>query len=605
MFRFKCAFWALRAAGALALLALLAACGRIIGPGLPTITPFATSTSRPTITPSATPTPTPTSTPTPTPTAPLVDVSGDLRQPLLSTPQPRRGAPCGVVDLLDFPLNPPDAVNVRGGADFGTYRERFNGNHAGEDWGVRGDSLGRPVYSIGHGQVTYAEPYGWGVDVGTVIIRHVFSDSTSILSFYGHLDPSSVKLRVGSCVSRGDLIGLIGKPSTPPHLHFEIRSHMSAMPGPGYWSVDPTLAGWKPPSQYIWNQRMEALPGVVWTHSFTPPFEQGLGVLNDDTFVAMDDNQLIGLKLSDGQVGWTLSITDDQNASVFAATFNADHTIIYAGYMSGLIKAFGLPQTAPGKATPPPVKLWQLDLDAVGMPSLLPLPDGGVAVSMFGQLFGVSPEGQLRWKLDSMPRTLAWALADERLFLTSLNSPAPIWVIGRTQPVTWTAQISGRPLAAGDQVFIYGQEGVYRLNLETRSPELLYVLPRAFPELGDMLVLPDGGLLVAHMEMADQRLIVLNADGSLRWQRSYTPAARGRPRLLMVGKRVYVLIQSDSTYSHTVEVFWLGINTARLIRIFTGGTRQAPSEPAWLMALKEDRLLVNIAGSSLVMLVAR
>ena len=72
-----------------------------------------------------------------------------------------------MVDVLDFPLNPPDAINTSGGGDFGVYRERYQGNHTGEDWGLQDrQNFGATVYAIGHGMVTYAQPRGWGRDGG-------------------------------------------------------------------------------------------------------------------------------------------------------------------------------------------------------------------------------------------------------------------------------------------------------------------------------------------------------------------------------------------------------------------------------------------------------
>ena len=70
--------------------------------------------------------------------------------------------------------------------------------------------------------MTYAQPNGWGADKGAVIVQHTFRDGRRILSFYGHLDPPSVELRTGQCTERGDLVGAIGDPRSPPHLHFEI-----------------------------------------------------------------------------------------------------------------------------------------------------------------------------------------------------------------------------------------------------------------------------------------------------------------------------------------------------------------------------------------------
>ena len=154
----------------------------------------ATATSTPT------PTPTPTSTPTatPTPTAIPVVVSDDLREARLSAPVPQGGALCGVVDLLDFPMDPPHGLRVVfGGRDFGVYRSNYGGRHTGEDWWNGSASFGTPVHSIGHGTVTFAEPWGWGADKGVVIVRHVFSDGRAILSFYGHLDPPQRRVERG------------------------------------------------------------------------------------------------------------------------------------------------------------------------------------------------------------------------------------------------------------------------------------------------------------------------------------------------------------------------------------------------------------------------
>ena len=185
-------------------------------------------------------------------------------------------APCGRVDLFDFPLDPPDADSINGGGgDFGVYRGRYSKYHAGEDWWFSrgGSNLGKPVHSIGHGLVTYAQPLGWGRDQGVVILRHTYEDGREILSFYGHLDPDSVVLTPGECVARGEQVGKIGNPRGSPHLHLEVRTHLPYAPGTGYWTEAPTLAGWLPPSETIWNGRLAGSPGVLW--SATISFNSG------------------------------------------------------------------------------------------------------------------------------------------------------------------------------------------------------------------------------------------------------------------------------------------------------------------------------------------
>jgi hypothetical protein len=89
--------------------------------------------------------------------------------------------------------------------------------------------------------------------------------------------------------------------------------------------------------------------------------------------------------------------------------------------------------------------------------------------------------------------------------------------------------------------------------------------------LGDAVALPDGGLLAAHVDQADARLIALNADGSLRWQRSYLPAIRAqsatqaKPRLVTTGGRVYLLLNNDISPASITDIFSIGCDQNQLI----------------------------------------
>ncbi|MCK4832167.1 MAG: peptidoglycan DD-metalloendopeptidase family protein [Anaerolineales bacterium] len=436
--------------------------------------------------------------------------------------------------MFDFPLDAPDAHHARGGTDFGVFRSRFEGYHAGEDWGLDSRrNLGAPVYSIGHGIVTYAQPVGWGADKGVVIVRHSFADGSTILSFYGHLDPPSVVLRAGDCVLRGEQVGKIGKPRTPPHLHFEIRSHMPTAPGPGYWSVDPTLAGWRAPSQTIWDSRMVASPGVQWTRPYAAWGTRGVGLLDRDTFVAIEDHQLIAIDVAEGTVRWSQSALE----KVDSAMLDADGSLVYVANQSGELTALRPP--AAGSEFEP---IWSIKLDRVGAPTLLPLPGGGVMASLRQGCFGVSAAGDLLWEADGLVRLIDWTFFEDELVFTTRGGDAMVWSVGEAGPVGWAAGVTGRVASAANRLTIYGREGIFRLDPETREAELLYVLPTAFPDVGDMVALPDGRLLVAHTDLRDRRLIMLNADGSLRWERSYRNASQGEPHLQVVNGRIYLLL---------------------------------------------------------------
>jgi outer membrane protein assembly factor BamB len=170
-------------------------------------------------------------------------------------------------------------------------------------------------------------------------------------------------------------------------------------------------------------------------------------------------------------------------------------------------------------------------------------------------------------------------------------------------PTAWQAPISGRLVIAGDHIFAYASDGIYRLDSETLSAERLYQVPRSSPSLGDMVALPDGGLLIAHQDVFDRRLIALNDDGTLHWQRSYSGILRGRQSLLMLDGRPFLVSQNNTTSSaDETAIYSIDLSSAELARIFTGGSRDAIAEPASAFAVGDDRILVSVGGGRLVML---
>jgi murein DD-endopeptidase MepM/ murein hydrolase activator NlpD len=332
----------LRDAVVLGILFIISACS-IIDPTpiVEVVTVEITATPSPTPTATSTPTPTP----TPTPTAFPITITGDHRATRISTPLPQFGAQCGIVDILDFPLKPPDAIGTRGGSDFGVFRSRYNGYHTGEDWGISGGSnFGESVFSIGHGLVTHAHPDGWGEDKGTVIIKHTFSDGSIIYSFYGHLDPPSVTMNAGQCVTRGEKIGEIGRPRTPPHLHFEIRAVFPDQPARGYLPYDPSIAGWKPPSNYILEQRITTSPGVVWMRQSSDVVVEEVGFVDESIFLVKEDDQLVAIDLTDGNTLWSQPLA----RSFVDGSIDRDRSILYTVNRTGDLKAFSLEDAANG-----------------------------------------------------------------------------------------------------------------------------------------------------------------------------------------------------------------------------------------------------------------
>jgi len=140
--------------------------------------------------------------------------------------------------------------------------------HTGEDWYAQeGDTAGAHVYAVAAGQVVYA---GANYPGRVVIVQH----ANDLFSIYGHLDPN-LSVRVDQQLTRGDLIGTVLRRSdtTPNHLHFEIRTFLTATavngaaprypfrcgrscpPGPGYWPIEapdvPSDLGWRNPTHVL------------------------------------------------------------------------------------------------------------------------------------------------------------------------------------------------------------------------------------------------------------------------------------------------------------------------------------------------------------------
>lgn len=571
----------------------------------PTLTPTHTATHTPTQTaspttrPSATPTHTPTATPTPTATAVPLQLRLPALNPGNSPPVPQGDAVCGLVDTLDFPIDPPDAANVaRGGSDFGVFRQRYDKFHAGEDWGAPNGlpNLGTPVYSIGHGLVTFAHPLGWNRDKGVVIVQHSFADGRSFYSFYGHLDPDSVLLTAGSCVQRGMLVGRIGQPRTPPHLHFEIREHMPYTPGPGYWPEDPTTVGWLPPSATIWQERLRTAPGVEWVRPFEQHNPQAVGLLEPETFVILEDGGLVGLNLANGRVRWRYRLADEQ--PIEAAVLPAGEATVYLRDSSGQLTAVGLPLLDQPLAFP---VLWQIESPLVGHGRLFPLPGGGLLLNVRQYAVALSAAGEPLWQHQFEARPLSWHSSPTDLLLAIEGDPGGVWRLSADGVSLW-ADRAGQPFVAGQQGWLYGREGLYRVEEGTAVAQLL--LPTAqwnsAAMAATMAPLPDGGLLLAHVDAHGRRLLAFAADGSLMWDRSVAGLIEGTVYLVASADGVYLLAEQLTNGVSQIDLYALDWQTAVLTRILRAGSRHSQTPLHWTAVVDANALLLNMGGGQLI-----
>lgn len=139
---------------------------------------------------------------------------------------------------VQWPIDPSSTVT----ATFG-YRvapcDGCSTNHSGVDWTP---GYGTAVHAIADGVVVSMVMDGWG---SYVVIQHEI-DGETVYSGYAHLVSGS-NLPVGTRVSRGDVVGLVGSTgqSTAVHLHFSIIVGTRTFIDPLAWLNQHVTESWE------------------------------------------------------------------------------------------------------------------------------------------------------------------------------------------------------------------------------------------------------------------------------------------------------------------------------------------------------------------------
>jgi murein DD-endopeptidase MepM/ murein hydrolase activator NlpD len=519
---------------------------------------------------------------------------GDDRPDLPQNPNPLGLITrCGVADLFDFPLDPPHAETVSGGQDFGVYRQRYEGYHTGEDWWYsRRGSLGKPIYSIGNGRVRYAAPNGWGDDLGTLVIEHILPDGRRLYSFYGHLDPPSLTLRAGQCVGRGDQVGEIGDPRSSPHLHFEIRTIFADAPGPGYWSIDPGKSGWLPPSETIEFSRYHADERMQWWRSLDASSMRVLGWLSEQLLLQQELSELVVIDFETGEELARLAL---EGLGVVAA-WDPNTSRIYVADLSGALHA--QPLTLIGTFQEPIIQLdepdWSLEQQGGVSVELIPMRSGVLA--LWRDTWAYYDEaGSLRWSIDPVGKMRNWVPISDQVIVLGTDQEG-LWIVNEQGAQVWQVDLRGLLFEIDGQVFLYAQDGFYRLDLEERSVELLFSWHSA--HLGQAVALRVGGssILLTHADLYDQRLILIQADGQLILERSLANLNADRMITMECAGDHWLLTEEELNSS--VKVGLHRINPAgELTELFRSYTRERFQSSSYLICSPdESALLLNLGG---------
>jgi hypothetical protein len=351
--------------------------------------------------------------------------------------------------------------------------------------------------------------------------------------------------------------------------------------------------GWLPPSQIIWTQRINASPFVTWNRLDQESDRKGVGLLDAETLVMIEDAQLVGISTSQGAVQWRYDEADDVAAA--AATLDRHTPVVYLADRAGHLQAISL-RLSEGEPTFTP--LWQVELDVFGTLPLLPLPNGGVLAAARQQFFAFDTEGTPLWSRTNVGVVADWTATDDALFITTTDGEHALWQVDGTGLVAWQGVTGGQVIAAASNLWLYTRDALYRLDAAAHTAQLVHNLPPGLLSLSDALPLSDGGLLLAHADTFDRRLLAFNPDGSLRWERSYEGLVAGAIHWQQVGAEIYLVAQDDQSSASTLYVYALNLADATLTHRFTGGTRSPQPNATWIIPTTTG-LIINIGGGHL------
>jgi hypothetical protein len=376
------------------------------------------------------------------------------------------------------------------------------------------------------------------------------------------------------------------------------------------------------PSAFIWRTRIAASPGVLWVRPPAKEATQAVGLLDADTFLVTQNEQLAAIDVRDGSLRWRYK----SPVRAYDALIHPDRSTVYVASILGIVEAYPLPggqdATAAERTTDPLEPMWRAGLEGVTFPALMPLPGGGVVICTERALIGLSPTGQRLWERAAGPWSPDGILAGDRLIMAEAGGD--VWTVQEDKVTPWDTEAGGR-LAAGITgmgtaaagVLSYDETGIHLLDPQNRSVELWYTLPGGFPGTGDIVVLPWGStpgattsmpagiVLATHKDRTGESLTTLTSDGALRWRRSYPGTLRERRDLLALDGRAFLVSQVQGITASEVAIYEIDVGNAELVRILYGGSRDPATADSWVAPAGKGRLLIHIAGTGLALLDTR
>lgn len=480
-------------------------------------------------------------------------------------------APCGYVDGFDLPVE-LDLSRT----DFGIYRARFGGLHAGID--VAFEQLGEPVRAAARGRVTFSDPAGWDTEKGVVVIQHTLPGDVLVHTVYGHMEELNGYTfpAMDACVEQGEIVGAIGFPSLGrPHLHYEVRTRDRYEGGPGYTATNPLELGWLHPLDFTFLARVWTHPAYL-RHISLPEAPTQPPILLPDGRVAIVHGQhLAGVDWT-GQTAWRFDTLGSVTGGLVLSdgrlvfTTSADQVLMLANGSFGAL--WPVPKTF---VTPP---IW--------------FQDQLVFITADQTIMALTPEGQLLWESAVLPeRATRWAVSGDRLAIATRNGV--LWVVDTSGAVLSQAEypdpvlpFAGQP---GEFWLLSGSAVSYLDTALAVAP--VFDTGQTLTASAEVLAGPSGALYLYTGE--GRALYAFEGNKTLRWA-AFMPGSHLRAPLLGIGggKLVYALTTDGQLLAYDTQDGHL----AGQIALYDGGV-DGMASARWLHVTPED--VVSFGGGYL------
>lgn len=493
---------------------------------------------------------------------------------------------CGVVTAIDYPLDINDTFE-RQFDDFARFRRRFGGLHTGFDLAFYRHL--EPVRAAADGRVTYADPAGWDTELGVVIIRHDFPDGSVYYSLYGHMEESdAVRFpAVGSCVRRGDVVGLVGDPSlSAPHLHYEIRDFMPDDGGPGYVQTNPRTQGWYHPLDFTDLWRIRLGTGYLSSVTFDTAPDLPPVVLDTGAIAIASGPALSTMRLPDTPL-WQITAAEDITG---LAALPGDQLAAVSG--DGAVSVF-----AGGRYA----ARWLVDT-----PPVAPVVLGDLLVfAGDAALTAYDSAGTVVWQADGLydrpEQVMSLAANGASVALTTRADGRYHWLLlDATGQELFERDLSRQPVAAaGPNGSWYVLDGADVLRVDGDEARSVGSTGQTHGRTATLAVDPLGNSYVYLGDRAGT-FLSLGQAGELRWRATYPLQGASLPPLMAVGSGC-TLVTLDADGIINLFDADTGVLAQQLV-LYAGGEDTARPDGRLLAADANDRLLVGAGFQSVALL---